>query len=92
MEEEFVRDELDEWVAEHMDEFVRKYRGNISSWSVKRSWLWPKMSSSPGGIWERYRLIKSLAYCISLRKVRRASCYETNILVQESPSICIGCA
>ncbi|MBC8248386.1 MAG: hypothetical protein H8E90_01805 [Anaerolineales bacterium] len=28
MEEEFVRDELDEWVAEHMDEFVRNYRGN----------------------------------------------------------------
>ena len=28
MEEELVRDELDEWVAEHMDEFVRKYRGN----------------------------------------------------------------
>ena len=28
MEEEFVRDELDEWVADHMDEFVSNYRGN----------------------------------------------------------------
>lgn len=28
MKEELVRDELDAWVAEHMDEFVRKYRGN----------------------------------------------------------------